>query len=236
MVVHRPKALPNPPAGVRGNYMGWLQKMPQASPSTQFYTMPTWGQNRLVLLVGLGNPGREYIGTRHNLGFLCLDDFVKANEEMSSWETKKSLKAEVSDGLLGSTRVIAIRPTTFMNLSGEAVQATQAFYKITPDNTIVIHDELDIVFGQIRMRIGGTSAGHNGIKSVTKTIGEQYGRIRIGIGPKRPSEIDSADFVLQKFTDDEQAQLVNLTREVNAVLTEYVYSGQLPHETRSFLL
>lgn len=216
--------------------MGWLQKMPQSSPSTQLYTLATWGQNRIILLVGLGNPGREYVGTRHNVGFICLDDFVKANEEMSSWETKKSLKAEVSEGRLGEAHVIAVRPTTFMNLSGEAVQAAQSFYKIAPDNILVIHDELDIAFGQIRMRVGGASAGHNGIKSISKVIGEHYGRIRIGIGPKNPPAIDSADFVLQKFTKDEQAQMANMTREVNAILTEYIYSGQLPHDTRSFIV
>lgn len=216
--------------------MGWLQRMPQAGTMTQLYTLDTMGQGRTVLLVGLGNPGREYVGTRHNIGFICLDDFIKANEEMSSWANKKSLKAEVSEGRLGSTRVVAIRPTTFMNLSGEAVQAASSFYKIKPEHTLVIHDELDITFGQIRLRIGGTAAGHNGIKSVTQAIGESYGRVRIGIGPKRPESIDSADFVLQKFNQDEQAQLPNLTREVNAILTEYVYGGQLPNETRNFLL
>ena len=216
--------------------MGWLQKMPQASPATQLYSLPTWGQNRTVLLVGLGNPGRDYAATRHNIGFTCLDDFVKANEEMGAWAPKKALKAEVSEGRLGSTRVIALRPTTFMNLSGEAVQATHAFYKIPLENILVVHDELDITFGQIRLRVGGSSAGHNGIKSVTQTVGEQYGRLRIGIGPKRPADIDSADFVLQPFTKEERAQLPNLIREVNAILTEYVYSGQLPHETRNFIV
>lgn len=217
--------------------MGWLQRMPQAgSPVTQLYHVDTWGQQRLILLVGLGNPGKQYIGTRHNAGFMCLDEFVRATEEMSDWIMKKGLKAEASEGRLGSTQVIAIKPQTFMNLSGEAVQAAAAFYKARPENVLVIHDELDITFGQIRLRQGGASAGHNGIKSISQIIGEDYGRVRIGIGPKDPPEIDSADFVLQKFTKDEQAQLPNLTREVNAILTEYIYSGQLPNETRNFLI
>src|SRR5206468_6918337 len=109
------------------------------------------------------------------------------------WIDKKSLKCLMSGGRLGETRVIAMKPATFMNLSGEAVQAVANFYKINPNNIVVIHDELDIDFGQIRLRVGGASAGHNGIKSVTQHIGEAYGRIRIGIGPKKPARIRSEE-------------------------------------------
>lgn len=213
--------------------MGWLQKRPQVSESIQFYTL---GQNRTVLLVGLGNIGREYDGTRHNIGFACLDAFVSANEDMSEWIEKKDLKCHLSKGRLGDAMVIAIKPTTFMNLSGQAVQAVSNFYKIAPSSTLVVHDELDIPFGQVRLRLGGAAAGHNGIKSVSQNIGEDYGRVRIGVGPKRPEQIDSADFVLQAFDKAEQGQLANLTREVNAILTEYIFTGQLPHETRSFII
>jgi PTH1 family peptidyl-tRNA hydrolase len=137
---------------------------------------------------------------------------------------------------MGETRVIAIKPTTFMNLSGEAVQATSHFYKIHPDHIIVVHDELDIDFGQIRMRKGGSAAGHNGIKSVSQHIGEDYGRVRIGIGPKVPEQIDSADFVLQRFSGAEQEQMPALTREVTAYLNEIIFGAQLTPETRSFLV
>src|SRR5690606_7475608 len=115
---------------------------------------------------GLGNPGKEYEATRHNAGFMAIDNFVESNQEMEPWISKNSLKSEVSTGRIGETRVIAIKPTTFMNLSGEAVQAVTQFYKISLDNIIVIHDELDINFGNIRLRKGGGSAGHNGIKSI----------------------------------------------------------------------
>jgi PTH1 family peptidyl-tRNA hydrolase len=137
---------------------------------------------------------------------------------------------------MGDTRVIAIKPTTFMNLSGEAVQAVASFYKASPGNVAVIHDELDIDFGQIRLRKGGSDAGHNGVKSVIQHLGEDYGRIRVGVGPKHPAKIDSTDFVLQKFSAKEQAQLPNLTREVNAILSEYLYGTELPHDTRNFLV
>jgi PTH1 family peptidyl-tRNA hydrolase len=215
--------------------MGWLIKQPQFSvnPATQLYTL---GQQRTVLVVGLGNPGAEHDGTRHNIGFMCLDAFVAAHEELDNWTTKKALKCHLIQGRLGDTQMIAIKPTTFMNLSGEAVQAVCHFYKIPPENVVVIHDELDIPFGQIRLRLGGSSAGHNGIKSVTQSIGEDYGRVRIGIGPKKPVAIDSADFVLKTFTKSEHDQLSNLTQEVNAILVEYLYSGQLPQETRNFLV
>jgi PTH1 family peptidyl-tRNA hydrolase len=155
---------------------------------------------------------------------------------MEDWVVKKDMKCLMSNGRISDARVIAIKPTTFMNLSGEAVQAVANFYKIHPDNIVVIHDELDIDFGQIRLRVGGSSAGHNGIKSVTQHIGEQYGRIRVGIGPKKPARISSEDFVLQKFSATEQEQLPNLQREVNAILSEYVFGGQLANETRTFLI
>jgi len=215
--------------------MGWLMRQPQfsVSPAMQLYTL---GQQRTVLVVGLGNPGSEHEGTRHNIGFMCLDAFVAAHEELESWTTKKALKCHLVQGRLGETQMIAIKPTTFMNLSGEAVQAVSHFYKIPPENVVIIHDELDIPFGQIRLRLGGSSAGHNGIKSVTQSIGENYGRIRIGIGPKKPAAIDSADFVLKIFTQKERDQLSNLTQEVNAILIEYLYGGQLPQETRNFLV
>lgn len=213
--------------------MAWLQKVPQSSDSVQFYSM---GLNKTLLIVGLGNPGAEYDLTRHNAGFMAVDAFVDATPELGGWMDKKDLKCHLSSGQLGQTRVIAIKPTTFMNLSGEAVQATAAFYKIHPDNIVVIHDELDVMFGHIRMRQGGGSAGHNGVKSVTQHLGENYGRVRIGIGPKTPEQIESADFVLQKFSANEQAELGNMTREVSSILSEYVYGGALPHDTRSFIV
>ena len=213
--------------------MAWLQKRPQVSNPTMFYTV---GLNKTILLVGLGNPGKEYDLTRHNVGFLCIDEFVRKTDEMEEWQQKKNLKCLLSSGQMGDTRVIAIKPTTFMNLSGEAVQAVANFYKASPGNIAVIHDELDIDFGQIRLRQGGSDAGHNGVKSVTQHLGEDYGRVRVGVGPKRPAKIDSTDFVLQKFSAEEQEQLPNLTREVNAILSEYLYGAELPHDTRSFLV
>ncbi|HET9098145.1 MAG TPA: aminoacyl-tRNA hydrolase [Candidatus Saccharimonadales bacterium] len=213
--------------------MAWLQKRPQVSDPQMFYTL---GLNKTILLVGLGNPGNEYQNTRHNIGFMCLDDFVSKNDQMSDWINKKDLKCTLSSGTVGDARVIAIKPTTFMNLSGEAVQSASNFYKIHPDNLLVIQDELDVDFGHIRIRNGGGSAGHNGIKSIVNVIGEDFTRIRIGIGPKHPPQIKSEDFVLQKFTGAEMDQLPNLLRESGAIISEYVYGSRLDNETRSFIV
>jgi PTH1 family peptidyl-tRNA hydrolase len=213
--------------------MALFQQRPQASDTTKYYTL---GQNKTVLIVGLGNPGREYDGTRHNIGFMCADAFVAGSDDMQPWVDKKDLRCLVSTGQLGESRVIAMKPTTYMNLSGEAVQALAHFYKISPDKIVAIYDELDIPFGQIRVRVGGSSAGHNGVKSLIQHMGEDFGRIRIGIGPKQPEQMDSADFVLGTFNSEQQTQLKHLTQEVTAILTECIYGGQLAHETRNFIV
>jgi PTH1 family peptidyl-tRNA hydrolase len=214
--------------------MGLFQRRPQVSDPIQMYY--TTGMQKTVLLVGLGNPGKEYDGTRHNIGFAVLDAFVAKTEGMGEWTDKKSLKCQLVSGQVGQSRVYAIKPQTFMNNSGEAVQAVAAYYKIPLDKIVLIYDELDIKFGSIRTRIGGSAAGHNGVKSVTQHIGEETGRVRIGIGPKKPAQMDSSDFVLAKFSDKEHAQLPNLKREVTAILSEYLFNTRLSAETRDFLV
>ncbi len=191
------------------------------------------GLNKTILIVGLGNPGKEYDGTRHNIGFDCVDQLID-KQEFDPWVTKKDLKCLVTSKQLGNARVIVMKPTTFMNLSGEAVQAVAHFYKVPLVQTIVVHDELDIPFGQIRTRMGGESAGHNGIKSIIQHLGKEFGRVRIGVQAETPME--AADFVLARFSKDEAAQIDGLKKEVIAILTEYIYGDTLPHETRSFLI
>lgn len=212
--------------------MALFVKRPQVSDPINFVTV---GLNKTLLIVGLGNIGQDYDGTRHNIGFACADAFAKASN-LSGWVNKKDLRCQIAEGRLGESKILVIKPTTLMNNSGEAVQAVVNFYKISSQNTIVVHDELDVDFGQIRSRVGGSSAGHNGIKSVTKLLGdENYGRLRIGIGPKKPAQIDSADFVLQKFSKKEMSDVSALLIESSAMLSEFVYGGQLNAETRSFL-
>lgn len=212
--------------------MALFQKKDIITTSPPLYSL---GLNRTVIIVGLGNVGKQYDGTRHNIGFACIDTLAE-KQDFEPWIEKKDLKCYLTTQLLGTTRTILVKPTTFMNLSGEAVQAVANFYKVTPEQTLVIHDEIDIPFGQIRTRTGGSSAGHNGVKSVSQHIGENYGRIRIGIGPKEPSQMDSADFVLARFSPEQEAELPALKKETLAILTEYIYGTNLASETRSFLV
>lgn len=211
--------------------MGLFQNRPQVSDPVNYITV---GLNRTLLIVGLGNPGEEYEGSRHNVGFMCVDEFARKNS-FDPWMTKKDLKCMYAQKTLGETRVILIKPQTFMNLSGEAVQAVQHFYKLNNNQTVVVHDELDVNFGQVRLRVGGSPAGNNGIKSVSQHVGEDYARVRIGIGPKTHEKMDSADFVLADFSKEEQEKLPSLLQEVNAVLSEYSYGSPFTAETRSFL-
>ncbi len=191
------------------------------------------GTDQRVLVVGLGNPGKKYDNTRHNVGFTCLDAFLTSVED-GRWLEKKAFKSELAEVRLQNYSVILVKPQTFMNISGEAVQAVQRFYKIDNSRTIVVHDELDLPFGQIRSRIGGSSAGHNGIKSLIEHIGEDFGRIKIGIKNEHAGLVESAEFVLQKFSKDEQSRYKQLTTEVNALLNEAIFGGSLPSDTRSF--
>lgn len=212
--------------------MALFQKRPILDANAPLYTL---GLNTTILIVGLGNPGKEYDDTRHNIGFAVLDAFAK-KQNFGPWVIKKDMHSMQTSGTIGTSRVILCKPITFMNESGRAVQATQHFYKIDSSKTLVVYDELDIEFGQIRTRSGGSSAGHNGVKSVTKECGENYDRARIGIGPKKPAAMDTADFVLQKFGKAHREDMPSLLQEANAVLSEYAHgSGVLNAETRSFL-
>ena len=212
--------------------MSLFQRRPQESDPVNYVTV---GMNKTLLIVGLGNPGKEYDGTRHNIGFACLDAFAKSND-FASWIVKKDLKCLLTSQQMADTRVILVKPTTFMNLSGEAVQAVCAFYKLNVEQVTAIYDELDVDFGHIRLRIGGSAAGHNGVKSVIQHLGDNFGRVRIGIGPKTPAQIDSADFVLQKFPKGQQANMPELIRETSAILSETAYGSPLANETRSFII
>jgi PTH1 family peptidyl-tRNA hydrolase len=210
--------------------MALFQRRPDTSSNLPVYTL---GLNRTILIVGLGNVGKKYDGTRHNIGFAAVDELARS-QSFEPWIEKKDLQVHLTNQTIGDSRVILIKPTTLMNLSGQAVQKVSNFYKISVDQILVVHDELAIPFGQIRTRVGGSSAGHNGIKSVSQHLGEDYGRVRIGVGTETP--MDTSDFVLAKFSKDEQSHLPALLKETTAILTEYVHGGQLLAETRSFLV
>lgn len=213
--------------------MGLFTKKPtNTSKTAPLYTI---GGQKTMLIVGLGNPGEKYGDTRHNAGFMALDHF-KDTLEFDNWINKKDLKCMFSSGNIGATRVILIKPNTFMNESGQSVQAVQNFYKISNSQMVVVHDELDIPFGQIRTRIGGSDAGHNGVKSIISNCGSEFGRVRIGILNTQKDNADAANFVLKPFNSDERKNLNLMAKEIENILIETIYSGKLNTETRSYII
>ena len=190
----------------------------------------TLGHQEVRLVVGLGNIGKEYENTRHNIGFLCIDSFA-TREEFNPWVEKKDLKSILCAKLIDGQKVILCKPTTMMNLSGEAVQAVQRFYKISDRNTCVVYDEIDIDFGSVRTGTAGQSAGHNGIKSLILHTENAFWRIRVGIGPKAHAQMDSADHVLQSFSADQNKLLPQLKKEVQNIVGEWL-SGSAKPDTR----
>lgn len=153
-----------------------------------------------MLIVGLGNPGKEYFYNRHNIGFRVVD--LIATSLGLTFKTVSKFKAEVALGNINNNRIIVIKPLTFMNLSGESVSSISSYYKIDTSDIIVFHDELDLAIGKIKYKLSGGSAGHNGIKSIDKYIGSNYHRIRLGIG--RPFDKEQvANYVLSNFTSED---------------------------------
>lgn len=195
--------------------MGYMVRNNLINEVPQTYTISS--MNKPILIVGLGNPGSEYANNRHNIGFMVLD--ALAERQDVSFVTKKDLKALVAVSHFDGRQVVLVKPQTFMNLSGEAVQALIRFYNVSVADVTVVHDELDLPFGTIQRKVGGGSAGHNGLKSIIQHIGEDFTRIRIGIGPKTPEQMDTAVFVLQDFSKTEQKKLLEI---INNCLDELV--------------
>ncbi len=211
--------------------MGLFQRQ-QFNNEAPLYTM---GGQETYLIIGLGNIGKEYDNTRHNIGFECVD-YLAEKINTSSWIVKKDLKIQESSGTLDGQRIILAKPTTLMNNSGEAVSATQRFYRVDDAHTLVIHDELDIDFGKIRVRKGGSDAGNNGVKSLIQYGSGDTWRLRCGIGPKTPEQMDSADFVLSKFSKAQQSELEKILKGSLVIANEFIFNkGNLESETRSFL-
>jgi PTH1 family peptidyl-tRNA hydrolase len=149
------------------------------------------------LIVGLGNPGAEYAATRHNIGFLAVRRMAPAGVNFSN-----KFHGEFAQTTLGSESLLLLLPQTFMNLSGKSVQAALAFYKLPPSQLVVIYDEVDLPLGKLRIKRGGGANGHNGIKDIDRAIGQDYWRIRLGVG-RPPAGHDTADYVLSRFGSDE---------------------------------
>ncbi|HEV7646761.1 MAG TPA: aminoacyl-tRNA hydrolase [Actinophytocola sp.] len=157
-----------------------------------------------MLVVGLGNPGPRYAANRHNIGFLVADEL--ADRIGGRFKSHKA-GADVLEGRLGGRRVMLAKPRSYMNVSGGPVVGTARFYKVPAEHLVVVHDELDLPFGSVRLKLGGGENGHNGLRSITKSLGtKEYLRVRFGIG-RPPGRMDPADFVLRDFSATERKDL-----------------------------
>jgi len=167
-----------------------------------------------VLLVGLGNPGDEYRHTRHNAGAMVVDRF--AASRCSGWRRERKFFSEVATGECGGRKVVCVKPQTYMNLSGEAVAALSRFYRVTPDQIMVVADDADLPIGAVRMRPSGGSGGHNGLASVKQHLGTQdFPRQRIGVARPVQAVRDIASHVLGVFEPDEQVRLNEVLQQAD---------------------
>ncbi|MBF0393022.1 MAG: aminoacyl-tRNA hydrolase [Alphaproteobacteria bacterium] len=155
------------------------------------------------LVVGLGNPGAGYAGNRHNIGFMAVDTLVRRHG-FGPWRAK--FQGRLADGVIAGGKVLALEPETYMNLSGQSVAAAMRFHKIAPEDVIVLHDELDLPPGRVRVKKGGGAGGHNGLKSIDAHIGREYWRVRLGIGHPGNKDLVSG-YVLHDFAKADDAWL-----------------------------
>ena len=178
----------------------------------------------MKVVVGLGNPGLEYQRTRHNVGFDCIDRLARKVCDASQ-SPRARFQALALEGESGGEKVLLLKPMTYMNASGEAVAPLARFYQIDPADIIVVHDDLDLDSGKLRLRRGGSSGGQNGIKSIAQHLGTQeFPRIKVGIG-RPPGRMDPAAYVLQDFSRNEEEAFTPLRAKVCDALECWLFSG-----------
>jgi PTH1 family peptidyl-tRNA hydrolase len=174
------------------------------------------------LIAGLGNPGRRYAGTRHNAGYMVVDALLDC---LQARPARARLGAEVAETTVAGTKVIFCKPMEFMNMSGLAVARAAGFWKISPSQILVVHDEMDLELGRLKVGQGGGTAGHNGLHSIVAELGtEAFCRLRFGIG-RPPARWEGADFVLADFAAEERKILPNLIEGAAEVVTTVVRDG-----------
>jgi PTH1 family peptidyl-tRNA hydrolase len=176
----------------------------------------------VYLVVGLGNPGREYRNTRHNMGFLALDHLAA---HWSITALKVQGKAIISTAQYAGNKVILAKPQTYMNLSGQAVSALMNFYKVPLEHLLVIHDDVDIPFGTIRIRPGGGFGGQKGVGSIIEKLGTQeFARMRLGVG-RPPGQMDTANYVLQSFSKEDEEFLQSVFAKSDEAVETFIAEG-----------
>ncbi|MCR3955692.1 MAG: aminoacyl-tRNA hydrolase [Gudongella sp.] len=176
----------------------------------------------MIVIAGLGNPGNKYSGTRHNVGFDVIDRLAQENNIRVN---RLRFKALTGEGFIGTEKVLLLKPSTYMNNSGESIREVMEFYKLEPDKLLVIVDDIDIEFASIRLKKKGSAGSHNGLKSIIYHIQkDNFPRLKIGIG-KKPPYYDLADFVLSKFTSDERKLVDQAILKASEAAQEFVRSG-----------
>lgn len=193
----------------------------------------------LWLVAGLGNPGPAYASHRHNVGHMVLDELARRTAATFSRPRAGGARAEVTEARLGSLpggapgpRVVLAKPVTYMNVSGGPVSGVAKYYGIEPDHVVVVHDELDIPFGEVRLKLGGGEGGHNGLRDVTKALGTRdYVRVRCGVG-RPPGRMDPADFVLKDFSTVERKEVPFLLDDAADAVEALVLDGLLAAQQR----
>jgi len=171
----------------------------------------------MKLIVGLGNPGEKYAGTRHNFGFLAVDDLAR-RFGFSGFRFEKKFFGQISEGVIEGERVLILKPETFMNLSGKSVATTANFYKIPATEVWVFFDDLDLDFGVVRFRGSGSAGGHNGVRSVIAGLGtEDFPRVKFGISNDFRKKIPAEAFVLQRFSEEERAGIPEILERANKI-------------------
>ncbi len=177
----------------------------------------------MYLIVGLGNPGRDYVGTRHNVGFEALDVIASKYDIKLN---KEKFRAVYGEGRIGGERVILAKPQTFMNLSGESVREIMSWYKIAPENLIVIYDDISLEVGTLRIRPKGSAGGHNGVKNIIYQLSTDiFPRIKIGIGAPKTPEYELIDYVLGKFQKEEVDILIKVAIKVAEAVEVIIENG-----------
>jgi len=173
------------------------------------------------VVVGLRNPGADYERSRHNVGFDVLARVVDRADQ-SFGRAPSRVRGMVAQSGVGEDRVLYFAPNTYMNESGGAVKAAMAYYKVASGDLLVIHDDIDLAFGRLRIQVAGGSGGHNGIRSVEKSLGtKEFSRLKIGVG-RPPGSIDPADFVLRQFSKDERSEVGVLTEDAADVVEQWL--------------
>ena len=183
----------------------------------------------MKLVVGLGNPGREYVGTRHNIGFEVVDRIASKLGWMKAGDFDRVAKSKFEgltcDGVIGEEKLVLLKPMTYMNLSGQSVQSAMAFYQMTPADIMIVLDDLALPCGRLRLRESGSSGGHNGLKDIERALGSQdYPRLRLGIDPP-PPPVPGKQYVLGKFSSEQRKLIDPAIERASAAIVTWIEKG-----------